>query len=44
LDVEAGILVPLTHYELTAGEPAQTVAELGRWAFAAGVGAHWGPP
>jgi hypothetical protein len=44
LDVQAGVIVPLTHYELTVGEPAQSVAELRRWGIAAGIGAHWAPP
>jgi hypothetical protein len=44
LDVQAGVIVPLTRYELTVGEPAQSVAELRRWGIAVGIGAHWAPP
>ncbi len=44
LDAQVGIIVPLTHYELVVGKPEQTVSELRRLVFAAGIGAHWGPP
>jgi hypothetical protein len=44
LDVQAGVIVPLIHYELTVGQPAQSVAELRPWGIAVGLGAHWAPP
>lgn len=44
LDAQAGVIVPLTRYELTVGQPAQSIAELRGWGMAAGLGAHWAPP
>jgi hypothetical protein len=43
LEVQGGVIVPLTQYELTVGQPAQWVAELRRWGIAVGMAAHWAP-
>lgn len=44
LELQAGISVPLTHYELTAGDPPQTLLETQRVTFGLAAGARFGWP
>jgi hypothetical protein len=44
LDLQAGLIVPLTRYELTVEAPERTVAKTSSLGLAAGLGAHWALP
>jgi hypothetical protein len=44
LDIQVGLIIPLTQYELTVEEPSRTVAKTRFAGLALGLGAHWPLP
>jgi hypothetical protein len=44
LELQGGLLLPLTRYDLTGGKPERTLSSLRSAGIGAGLGGHWGLP